>query len=455
MKLPAFGVLSVLFASLSSCNNASTEALSGESDISSSGGSAAGSASIQRHLSEACALLNGKKMKGLEQEMGVACRGGAGTSLAMNLLVAAYDGANSIEAATKEVKIESRGDDTEIVFAGAVKVDKSLAEVRGLTKSILEMTMDDPKNGVSVSGKILSGPVMTKGGACYVRKESVSTAVLGLKIEDSSVADACSVFLGSDRRALLSSETLRKDRSENNDNPVGNKVILYLEVGPRTTYVLSIARKSIKNKGFASIAEAKARTQPQPLMAKFQKTLAARKPVTTISSDGPKFGDAVDNDHSDNGDWAQGRTKLACNQGDGVVSVLQERVYGKATHTPAILTLECREVAKPQGFRVEEPPRGIPIGYEIACQGDEYVAGVSFVRYNDKATLLADGTRSLLCAKMDKPLTSCSWKERSCGVNGVLRGLRAKREGGLICAGRNSADIARGCYTVESVYCCE
>jgi hypothetical protein len=454
MNARMFGFGAFFLSSLLACNNGSQGDLAGDSDTSSAAG-AGGDSATQSRLAEACALLDAKKIVGLEQELAVVCSGKSPSPLAKKLLEKAFNGKNDLALATKEVKLESRGDDTEILFAGAVHVPKSVEEIRGLTKSVLLMSMDDTKNGVSISGKILSGPTVKSGAECYVRKELVSTTVFGLKMDDDSITEACTAYVDKSKKILVNHESLVKGRSENGDNPAGNKLVIHLETDTNSTYILTVVRKILKNKGFSSIAEDKVRSQPKPLLAKFHGTLSARKPIQTISSDGPRFGDAADNDLIGNGEWAYGRTKLSCDSGDGVVGVNQEKVYGGATHKPAVLSLECREVSKPRSLRVQEPPQGIPMSYDITCQSDEYVAGVSYVRYNDKATLLADGTRSLLCAKREKNFGSCSWKERSCGANGVLRGLRVRREGGLICAGQNSADAGKGCYTVESVYCCE
>jgi hypothetical protein len=406
-------------------------------------------------LDEACQAVLAKKLKGLDKEMALICSPTGATSLAKKLVSAAYNGKNSVAEATKQIKLSSNGDDTEVIFAGALQISKSLEGIKARQDSIINIAIDDKVNEVSLTNKVLSRSSNAAQGDCYVTKQVVDTSVFGFKISDSSQARECFQSLGPNVKGEVSYRSLVSQVEENSDNPADNAVTLQLETSPSNTYILSVMRKIMKNQGFPSIAEGKIKTQPPNFITKVYNILSTKNPVHSVSSSGPKFGDAGDNDLIGQGDWAQGRTKLSCKPGEGVIAVSQQNVYGDKTQKPAQLSLDCQATSKAVSYRTEEPPQGIPSQYEIQCQDNEYVAGISFVRYNDKATIIVDGTRSLLCAESQRTAQTCTWRARSCNDGEVLHGLRVKREGGLICDSVRQDDDGKGCYTTQSVQCCK
>ena len=406
-------------------------------------------------LDDACQALLAKKLKGLDQEIALICGPTGATSLAKKLVAAAYNGKNTVAEATKQIKLSSKGSETELIFAGALQISKSLEGIKARQDNILNIAIDDKENEVSLTNKVLSHSSNVTQGDCYVTEQVVDTSVFGIKISDSSQVRECIQSLGPTVKGEVSYRSLVSQVEENSDNPADNAVTLHLETSPSNTYVLSVMRKIMKNKGFPSIAEEKIKTQPKNFITKVYNILSVKNPVHTVTSNGTKFGDAVDNDLIGQGDWALGRTKLSCKPGEGVIAVSQQNVYGGKTQKPGQISFDCQAVSKASSYRTEEPPQGIPSQYEIQCQDNEYVAGISFVRYNDKTTIIVDGTRSLLCAESERPAQTCTWRARSCNDGEVLHGLRVKREGGLICDSVRHDDDGKGCYTTQSVQCCK
>lgn len=412
-----------------------------ESDVRST---EASSPSVLTQTQEMCAQFSASaSTKDVSEALGLICtKGGQLSDNVLKGLKTPFTGTNSIDQAVF-AKIDNLGGNrTALRFVSVIKVEKSLDQINSRRLEVLNLAYvsNDVKVTNSYSGEKKMGSEL-----CYDTREVVD-AGFG---EAVTKGRECNVKLASAHQHNV---------QYNAGEEKNQKVSFMFELESGQTWIVSGLQKVVNNLGFHDIAASKMNGQPQAAVKKIYSILAASSPSYLVA--GSLTGDAVDEDKIGQGDWAPGRTKLSCKPGDGIVSVLQQSVYGGKQTKSANLSMSCRRFGTPRsgGFSHASLKlgEGVPAKITLECGEGEYAAGLSYARYNDRVTLLADGVKSLLCAKTTTPRTQCVWtSEKSCDHKSVMTGIRAERNGGLICQGKSSADAGSGCHSITEIQCCQ
>lgn len=409
-------------------------------------------------LAKFCATAESSIGQKVREEFEVICQGSGqaakGTELGVQLVDNAYDGSNDSALAMKQLKLNSSNNQTQLLFAGGIKVNKNLFNVERIREKILTFGIDDPKNNIAVNREItkLKPDQKIAEGECYLVKES-TTSIGGV---DKVVGKEC--FLELDPRIVASYQTMVPGDADNNDNGVNNSILVHLEINPGQTVLLAVLHKSVDNHGLAAFAEDLIKTQPAAFILNFWDMMRRAPSYVTVKPNAMAEDNNPAGQYAGLGDWSWGRTKLSCPQNIAAYGVNQVSLVdgGKLPIPKGTLAINCGVPMVAQSYRYQESPKGVPLNYDLKCEDDEYVAGISFFRYNDHVSITIDSPKSLLCAKKSavQQTSACSERRDKCHDDEYLQGLNLNKESGFICAGQRADDAGKGCYTTQKLYCC-